>query len=88
MIMLHVHLFFLISNLLEHVEFYVLFSSFVKSSNYFKRECGHTKNKNYVTTKEGNSNLMMLVFDSLYAADKPADKGFSLTANVIHAGNN
>ncbi|KAK3087453.1 hypothetical protein FSP39_006069 [Pinctada imbricata] len=50
------------------------------------RRCGVVKGITYRTTKDGNSNIMLLKFDSAFAADRPAGKGFKLSLQAVGPG--
>lgn len=52
---------------------------------YFRR-CGKLTKETYVTSDNGNPNLMLLKFDSAFASTATAGKGFSLTVSSVGAG--
>ncbi|XP_076102513.1 uncharacterized protein LOC143071805 isoform X2 [Mytilus galloprovincialis] len=50
------------------------------------RKCGTTAGDVWTTSAWGEQNLMLLIFDSVYGKNHPADKGFSLRAKTVHKG--
>ncbi|KAK3088530.1 hypothetical protein FSP39_020223, partial [Pinctada imbricata] len=50
------------------------------------KECGIDIQRTFKTSGDGQPNMMMLKFDSVFAADKPARKGFNLTVETIGLG--
>lgn len=52
----------------------------------YLRKCGTTAGDVWTTSAWGEQNLMLLIFDSVYGKNHPADKGFSLRANTVHKG--
>ncbi|CAC5376686.1 PLG [Mytilus coruscus] len=49
-------------------------------------KCGTTAGDVWTTSSWGEQNLMLLIFDSVYGKNHPADKGFSLRASTVDKG--